>query len=31
MEEKGPLIGYWKIRGLGELVKLIMEYGKKPY
>lgn len=31
MEDKGPIIGYWKIRGLVELAKLIMEYGKKPY
>ena len=31
MDEKGPTIGYWKIRGLAELAKLIMEYGRKPY
>lgn len=31
MEDKGPVIGYWKIRGLVELAKLIMEFGKKPY
>ena len=31
MEDKGPILGYWKIRGLIELAKLIMEYGKKPY
>ena len=22
---------YWKIRGLGELARLIMEFGGKPY
>ena len=31
MEEKGPTIGQWKIRSYGELAKLIMEFGKKPY
>ena len=31
MEGKGPIIGYWKIRGRGELPKLIMEFGRKSY
>lgn len=31
MEDQGPIIGYWKIRGRGEILKLIMEFGKKPY
>ncbi len=31
MEDKGPILGYWHIRGLIELAKLIMEYAGKPY
>ena len=31
MEEGVPLIGYWKLRGLVELARLILEFGSKPY
>lgn len=31
MDDKGPTLGYWDIRGLVELGKLIMEFSGKPY